>query len=99
MIIASCFHLLLVLFEILLCIHLEYNVAGFRVVFIPIYFMSFMAIVGCVWGYRHERQLEVYISYIQGGSQKLLLKTKESIVSNSIFPGPPCIAYRFILTI
>jgi len=27
---------------------------------------------------------------IQGGSQKLLLTTKESIVSSNIFPGPPC---------
>jgi len=27
---------------------------------------------------------------VQGGSQELLLKTKESIVSNSIFSGPPC---------
>jgi len=31
-------------------------------------------------------------TYIQGGSQKrLLLTTKESIVSSSIFSGPPCI--------
>jgi len=28
---------------------------------------------------------------IQGGSQKLLLTTKEAIVSSSIFSGPPCI--------
>jgi len=27
---------------------------------------------------------------IQGGSQKSLLATKESIVSSSIFCGPPC---------
>jgi len=27
---------------------------------------------------------------IQGGSQKLLLTTKESNVSSSIFSGPPC---------
>jgi len=29
---------------------------------------------------------------VQGGSQKLLLTTKESIVSSSIFSGPPCIS-------
>jgi len=28
-------------------------------------------------------------SKLQGGSQKLLLVTKESIVSSSIFSGPP----------
>jgi len=28
--------------------------------------------------------------YVQGGSQKLLLTIKESIVSSSIFSGPPC---------
>jgi len=27
---------------------------------------------------------------VQGDSQKLLLVAKESIVSNSIFSGPPC---------
>jgi len=30
------------------------------------------------------------IPYIQGGSQKLLLTTKNSIVSSSIFSAPPC---------
>jgi len=28
---------------------------------------------------------------VQGASQKLLLTTKEPIVSSSIFSGPPCI--------
>jgi len=27
----------------------------------------------------------------QGGSQKLLLTTKKSIVASSIFSGPPCL--------
>jgi len=30
---------------------------------------------------------------IQSASQKLLLTTKESILSSSIFSGPPCIAF------
>jgi len=32
---------------------------------------------------------------VQGGSQKLLLATKESIVSSSIFSGPPCIILSY----
>jgi len=32
---------------------------------------------------------------VQIGSQKLLLITKESIVSSKIFSGPPCIIRRF----
>lgn len=59
MIIASSFHLLLVFFEVFLCINLQYNIVAYRLVFVPIYVMSFMAIVGCIWGYRHERQLEL----------------------------------------
>lgn len=59
MLIASGFHLVLLLFELLLCTKLEYDIVSYRVVFIPIYCMSLMAVIGCVWGYRHERQLEL----------------------------------------
>jgi len=31
---------------------------------------------------------------LENGSEKLLLTTKESIVSSSIFSGPPCILYK-----
>lgn len=53
------FHMLLLMFELLLSINLQLNVVSYRVVFIPLYCMSVSSFVACVWGYRHERQLEL----------------------------------------
>eukprot|EP00111_Clytia_hemisphaerica_P002795 TCONS_00007870-protein len=82
MMIASCFHLLLMLFEVLMCMNLQYSIASYRVVFIPMYFMSFMAIVGCVWGYRHERQLELETFFSINVLQFICLSLKwDSVIS------------------
>jgi len=59
MYIACGFHIFVMLFELLLSMNLEYEVVPYRIVFIPIYCMSVLAVVACVWGYRHERQLEL----------------------------------------
>ena len=59
MYIATGFHIFLMIFEVLLSTNLQYNVLPYRIVFIPIYCMSVLSVIACVWGYRHERQLEV----------------------------------------
>jgi len=37
----------------------------------------------------------MHVLIIQGGSQKLLLASKETIVCSGIFSGPPCTTYIF----
>lgn len=59
MLVATSFHVLLLLFELMVCTNLEYNNLPYRVIFIPIYGVSVLSIAACVWGYRHERQLEL----------------------------------------
>ncbi|XP_065669178.1 transmembrane protein 185A isoform X2 [Hydra vulgaris] len=58
MLISASLHLLLLLFEILLCTNMEYHAIAYRIVFIPLFCISTFALAGCVWGFRHERQLE-----------------------------------------
>ena len=64
MYIATGFHIFLMIFEVLLSTNLQYNVLPYRIVFIPIYCMSVLSVIACVWGYRHERQLEVIVSIL-----------------------------------
>ena len=60
MIISLVLHLLLLLFEIFVCI----NLGGshhfpWRLMFMPLYVLSSLSIVACIWGFRHERSVEV----------------------------------------
>lgn len=64
MFIAASFHILLLLFELMVSTKLELNIVPFRIVFIPIYGMSVLSIAACVWGYKHERQLEVSMLFV-----------------------------------
>jgi len=59
MFIAASFHILLLLFELMVSTNLQFDIVPFRIVFIPIYGMSVLSIAACVWGYKHERQLEL----------------------------------------
>lgn len=58
MMISTAFHILLLLFEILLCLNMEKHWLPYRLVFTPLFCMSALAIAGCIWGFRHDRQLE-----------------------------------------
>lgn len=69
MIISLVLHLLLLLFEIFVCI----NLGGshhfpWRLMFMPLYVLSSLSIVACIWGFRHERSVEV------GGNIKTFFK-------------------------
>ncbi|XP_029206724.1 transmembrane protein 185A-like [Acropora muricata] len=60
MIISLVLHLLLLLFEIFVCI----NLGGshhfpWRLMFMPLYVLSSLSIVACIWGFRHERSVEL----------------------------------------
>ena len=60
MLIATCFHVLLLLFELLLCANLEgQSDIPYRITFVPLFCMSAFSIGACVWGFRHDRSLEV----------------------------------------
>ena len=70
MIICLALHLLLVMFEIFVCI----NLGGgqhfpWRLMFMPLYVLSSLSIIACIWGFRHDRSVEVCSS---SKMQKLL---------------------------
>lgn len=60
MIICLALHLLLLMFEIFVCV----NLGGgrhfpWRLMFMPLYVLSSLSIIACVWGFRHDRSVEV----------------------------------------
>jgi len=59
MFVATSFHILLLLFELMVCTNMEFHNLPYRVIFIPMYGISVLSIAACIWGYRHERQLEL----------------------------------------
>ena len=62
MIICTFFHSLIFTFELLLCLTISgLAILPYRVIFSPIFCMSTLSIAGCVWGFRHDRSLEVCI--------------------------------------
>ena len=66
MIICAFFHSLLFIFELLLCLTISgLAILPYRVVFSPIFCMSALSIAGCIWGFRHDRSLEVCIEEFQ----------------------------------
>lgn len=66
MIISTALHLLLVLFEILICVKLEYSAANVSsesfpwvLVFVPLMFISLLSILLCLWAIKNDRSFEV----------------------------------------
>lgn len=52
-------HMLLFIFEILVCINLDKKLYAWRIMFMPLYVLSSVSIIACVWGFRHDRSVEV----------------------------------------
>ncbi|XP_031559342.1 transmembrane protein 185-like isoform X2 [Actinia tenebrosa] len=59
MIISLFLHLLLFIFEILVCINLRHKMFEWRIMFMPLYVLSSISIIACVWGFRHDRSVEL----------------------------------------
>ncbi|XP_012322545.1 transmembrane protein 185A isoform X3 [Aotus nancymaae] len=60
MLIAVGIHLLLLMFEVLVCDRIERGSHFWLLVFMPLFFVSPVSVAACVWGFRHDRSLEVY---------------------------------------
>ncbi|XP_006883674.1 PREDICTED: transmembrane protein 185B-like [Elephantulus edwardii] len=61
MLISVGIHLLLFVFEILVCDSIETGEHAWMLVFIPLFFMFPVSVVACVWGFRHDRSVELEI--------------------------------------
>ncbi|KAE8584444.1 hypothetical protein XENTR_v10020969 [Xenopus tropicalis] len=62
MLIAVGIHLLLLMFEVLVCDRIERgNHYFWLLVFMPLFFVSPVSVAACVWGFRHDRSLELEI--------------------------------------
>ena len=59
MIICLALHLLLLMFEILVCINLSGKQYPWRLMFMPLYVLSCLSVIACIWGFRHDRSVEV----------------------------------------
>lgn len=59
MLIAVGIHLLLLTFEVLVCNGVEQGPRYWLLVFMPLFFVSPISVAACVWGFRHDRSLEV----------------------------------------
>ncbi|XP_045659791.1 transmembrane protein 185A isoform X1 [Ursus americanus] len=59
MLIAVGIHLLLLMFEVLVCDRIERGSHFWLLVFMPLFFVSPVSVAACVWGFRHDRSLEV----------------------------------------
>lgn len=59
MLIAVGIHLLLLTFEVLVCARVERGTHFWLLVFMPLFFVSPVSVAACVWGFRHDRSLEV----------------------------------------
>lgn len=59
MLIAVGIHLLLLMFEVLVCDRIERGTHFWLLVFMPLFFVSPVSVAACVWGFRHDRSLEV----------------------------------------
>lgn len=61
MLIAVGIHLLLLMFEVLVCDRIERGTHFWLLVFMPLFFVSPVSVAACVWGFRHDRSLEVML--------------------------------------
>uniref|UniRef100_A0A4W3GDX0 Transmembrane protein 185 n=1 Tax=Callorhinchus milii TaxID=7868 RepID=A0A4W3GDX0_CALMI len=61
MLIAVGINLLLLMFEVLVCDRIERGNHFWLLVFMPLFFVSPVSVAACVWGFRHDRSLELEI--------------------------------------
>lgn len=61
MLIAVGLHVLLLMFEVLVCDRVARGSGNYfwLLVFMPLFFVSPVSVAACVWGFRHDRSLEV----------------------------------------
>lgn len=59
MLIAVGLHVLLLMFEVLVCDRVARGNYFWLLVFLPLFFVSPVSVAACVWGFRHDRSLEV----------------------------------------
>lgn len=59
MLIAVGLHVLLLMFEVLVCDRVTRGNYFWLLVFMPLFFVSPVSVAACVWGFRHDRSLEV----------------------------------------
>lgn len=60
--ICTFFHALLFTFELLLCLNINGSTTlPYRAIFAPLFCISALSIGGCVWGFKHDRSLEVWL--------------------------------------
>jgi len=59
MVMTTSLHLMLLVFDILACDNLQTDEHSWMFVFIPLMFMSIVAIGFCVWAIKNERSFEV----------------------------------------
>lgn len=61
MLIAVGLHVLLLMFEVLVCDRVARGNYFWLLVFMPLFFVSPVSVAACVWGFRHDRSLEVSV--------------------------------------
>lgn len=61
MLIAVVIHILLLMFEVLVCDRITRSSYNWLFVFMPLFFISPLSVAACVWGFRHDRTLELEI--------------------------------------
>ena len=59
MLISLAVHLVLLMFELLVCDRLQSGRHMWILVFVPLIFISILSIVVCVWAVKHDRSCEV----------------------------------------
>lgn len=62
MLISLALHLILLMFELLVCDKLESGRHLWILVFIPLIFISIVSIAVCIWAVKHDRSFEVKFS-------------------------------------
>ncbi|XP_062240163.1 transmembrane protein 185-like [Platichthys flesus] len=61
MLIAVGLHVLLLMFEVLVCDRLARGLYFWLIVFMPLFLVSPVSVAACVWGFRHDRSLELEV--------------------------------------
>ena len=57
-------HLTVLTFEVLLCINIDGHNIKWLIVFTPLFFASPIAVAACIWGFKHDRSLEVLCAFV-----------------------------------
>lgn len=73
MLIAVGIHVLLLTFEVLVCERVERGSPIWLLVFMPLFFVSPVSVAACVWGFRHDRSLEVLVLELQDLSNQIIV--------------------------